>query len=56
VDVQQTDGVTAIYAAAQEGHWETVKTLAALGADVSLPRNTGATPLYIAAEKGPLMW
>ena len=40
--------------AAVNGHVDVLHTLIEYGANVNLPRDTGATPVYIAAERGHL--
>jgi ankyrin repeat protein len=47
-------GVTPLYIAAQNGHWEVVQALLQAGADKNKARQSGETPLYVAAEKGYL--
>jgi ankyrin repeat protein len=41
-----------LYAAAWEGHLETVQVLVGCGADVNIPTHTGKTPVWIAAQEG----
>ena len=38
--------------AAWQGHPDVVAYLIGIGADVNVPKNNGATPLFIAAEQG----
>ena len=57
LDVNSADefNKTALYLAAQEGHWETVKLLIELGADIERNESrNGRTPLCIAAQNGHL--
>lgn len=46
------EGRTPIWAAACNGHEDTVRALAQLGANINTPNNGGATPLWIAAQNG----
>ena len=46
------DGITPLFAVAQEGHTEIVTQLLAAGADVNQANTNGATPLYKAAQEG----
>lgn len=50
------DGVSALYIAAQNGHFRVVGQLLGhdRGSDVNQPRDTGATPLLIATQKNHL--
>jgi ankyrin repeat protein len=47
-----SDGLTALHAAAQNGHLELVEALVGKGADVDASTNEGDTPLKLAASKG----
>ena len=40
------------YISSQNGHTETVRLLAELGANVNTPDNDGDTPVYVAAQEG----
>lgn len=51
IEAFKSDGATALYIAAQEGHLEVVKLLLVKGANT---RSTGATALYIASQNGHL--
>ncbi|CUG62705.1 ankyrin repeat protein, putative [Bodo saltans] len=48
---RQSDGVSCLYIAAQNGHDEACKILVDNGADVNLSRNSRATPLFIATQR-----
>ena len=53
IDVQRmSDGVAALYVAAQNGHKECCRVLLERGANVNVQRHTLATPLFIAVQKG----
>jgi ankyrin repeat protein len=54
INAQKSDGVTALYLAALNGHYDLVKALIDQGGDVSIGANDGWTPLMLAAEKGHL--
>ena len=51
MNAQDSDGVTSLFVAAEEGHLLAVKALVELGADAKLCANDGASPLT-AAEVG----
>ena len=53
VDLQDTDGITALHIAAEIGHLKTVSQLLTLGAS-QLPNNQGLTPLFLACDKGSI--
>ena len=46
------DGASAMFCAAQEGHWHVIQSLVRRTADVNARLNKGPTPLYIAAQEG----
>ncbi|MHC4620631.1 MAG: ankyrin repeat domain-containing protein [Planctomycetota bacterium] len=53
VNVEQTNGTTALMVAAQNGHMEIVKALLEAKADVNIQRKTdGVTALWMAAQNG----
>jgi hypothetical protein len=45
-----------MYCAAENGKAEAVKALALLGVSLQRPNNSGATPLFAAAEKDTVQW
>jgi ankyrin repeat protein len=47
-------GVTPLFAAAQYGHADTIRTLCEAKADLAIPDNDGRTPVWIAARNGHL--
>jgi ankyrin repeat protein len=52
LDSKKVHGGGPLYAAAQNGHRETVAALCAAGAAVDAPNWSGATPAFIAAARG----
>jgi ankyrin repeat protein len=50
VNIQNENGATPVYVAAEKGHVEVVKALRALG--VNVPLGDGLTPVFIAAYNG----
>eukprot|EP00937_MAST-01D_sp_MAST-1D-sp2_P003094 g3094.t1 len=48
------DGASAVFVAAQNGHTAVLSLLLRAGADADAPRQTGATPLYAAAQGAQL--
>uniref|UniRef100_A0A7S1KMJ9 Uncharacterized protein n=1 Tax=Percolomonas cosmopolitus TaxID=63605 RepID=A0A7S1KMJ9_9EUKA len=46
------DGVSPLWIACQEGHYEIAHELVISGSDINEPCNTGATPLLVAAQYG----
>lgn len=55
LNTQATDGATALYEAAKNGHMEIVDLLLSQNADANKPRKTGLLPLHIAAQRGSRM-
>lgn len=52
INSQATDGATALYEAAKNGHEEIVELLLSQNADANKPGKTGLLPLHIAAQRG----
>eukprot|EP00976_Prorocentrum_cordatum_P007422 147969-Prorocentrum_minimum.AAC.1 len=52
VDLQNDDGCTALWLAAEEGRTATAEALIAAGGDVSHRNKAGSSPLHYAAGKG----
>jgi ankyrin repeat protein len=49
---QNEHGETIVFMAAINGHADTIRVLAELGADVNIPNKNGCAPVYIAAKNG----
>ena len=45
-----SEGASPVYAAAQNGYDESIRTLHRLGADCDAPMRNGASPLFIASR------
>lgn len=52
LNYQQQDGVTPLYLATQTGHLEAVKLLASHGADPTIKKINGLTPIHMASAIG----
>lgn len=52
LNARDNKGATPLYAAAMNGHLETVVYLLSAGADPTIPDNEGVTPQGIAAKNG----
>jgi ankyrin repeat protein len=52
INYQQQDGVTPLYLASQTGHIDVVKLLSSHGADPTIKKLNGLTPIHMASARG----